>query len=100
MSKAQDFALGAVNAKLNGNSVKTIIDFINEKCPTFVPDSNHIVVEAKYNVISRMMKCKENFKYEDYEAKKRFCVELLTILDKLGVGANAMRTYLEAEKLR
>lgn len=100
MSKTQDFALGAINAKLNGNSVKAIIDFIVEKCPSFVPESNHIVVEAKYNVISRMMKAKEDFKYEDYETKKRFCEELLVILDKLGVGVSTMRTYLEQEKLR
>lgn len=62
--------------------------------------ANQIVVEAKSNVVSRITSFEKGASHNLFEIRTRFCEELLTILDKLGVGANEVRNYLENEKAR
>ena len=100
MIKAQDFASGAINAKVNSHSLKTLIEYLNEKCSSFIPDSNYVVIEAKLQVIQRLSKSLEDCGAESAGMKAKYCQDILDIMDKLGVGDCVMRTYLETEKAK
>ncbi|KAL5273488.1 hypothetical protein ACFFRR_000308 [Megaselia abdita] len=100
MSKKLNILLKSMDSKLNTSSLAEAIDFIVDKCPLLVPESNQIIVEAKYNIVSRINSSDEGIHLEILDVSRRFCEELLTILDKLGVGASEIRTYLENQKKR
>ncbi|XP_065365191.1 SET domain-containing protein SmydA-8 [Calliphora vicina] len=100
MVKAQDFASGAINAKVNSHSLKTLIEYLNEKCTSFIPESNYVVIEAKLQVIARLSKSVEDCGEESVGTKAKYCQDILDIMDKLGLGDCVMRTYLEIEKAK
>lgn len=100
MAKAQDLAAGAINAKTNSNSLKTLIQYLKEKCPSFIPESNYVVIDAKLQVIGRLSKSQEDCGEESAGTKAQFCQDILDIMDKLGLGECVMRTYLETEKAK
>uniref|UniRef100_T1PEE7 SET domain protein n=1 Tax=Musca domestica TaxID=7370 RepID=T1PEE7_MUSDO len=100
MSKAQDLAVGAINAKTNSNSLKTLIQYIKEKSSSFIPESNYCIIDAKLQVISRLSKSLEDCGEESAGTKAQFCQDILDIMDRLGLGDCVMRTYLETEKAK
>lgn len=100
MSKSQDFASGALSAKFNADSLSVVIEYINEKSSSFIPDSNHTVIDAKLQIIEKLSESKDKYTEEEYKNKERYCTDLLGILDKLGVGDCPMRTYLETQKVK
>lgn len=100
MVKSQDFASGAINAKVNSHSLKTLIQYLNEKCTDFIPESNFVVIEAKLQVIARLSKSLEDCGEESVGTKATYCQDILNIMDKLGLGDCVMRTYLEQEKAK
>lgn len=100
MAKAQDLASGAINAKTNSNSLKTLIQYLNEKCSDFIPETNYVVIDAKLQVIARLAKSLEDCGEESVGTKAKYCQDILDIMDKLEMGDCIMRTYLEVEKVK
>ncbi|XP_067640612.1 SET domain-containing protein SmydA-8 [Eurosta solidaginis] len=100
MSKAQDFASGAINSKFNSKSLKSVVLYIRDISSEFIPDSNHVVIDAKLKTIARLSKKREDCGDDEVTAKAKFCDDILQIMDKLGLGDCVMRTYLETEKAK
>lgn len=100
MAKSQDLANGSINAKVNSNSLKSVVLYLNEKSSNFIPDSNYTVIDAKLHVIARLAKNKEDCGEDELALKAKFCQDILDIMDKLGLGDCIMRTYLETQKAK
>ncbi|KAI9590497.1 SET domain-containing protein SmydA-8 [Glossina fuscipes] len=100
MIKAQDFASGAINAKINSHSLKSLIIYLNEKSDSFIPNSNYVIIDAKLQVIARLSKSMEDCAQESAGVKAKYCQDILDIMDKLGLGDCVMRKYLEIEKAK
>lgn len=96
--KSQDIATGAINAKANSNSLKTLVLFLRDKVEDFIPKNHFAVIDAKLQVIARLSKGGEDCGPDELAAKAKFCQDILEVLDALGLGDCVMRTYLETEK--
>lgn len=95
--KAQDFASGALNAKTNSQSLKTLIEYLNDKSSSFIPDSNYVVIDCKLQIIARLSKSMEDCDAETAAVKAKYCQDILNVMDKLGLGDCVMRSYLETQ---
>ncbi|XP_016936678.3 SET domain-containing protein SmydA-8 [Drosophila suzukii] len=100
MMKSQDFASGAINAKANSNSLRTLVQYLNEKSDSFIPSSNYVVVDAKMSVLQRLQQGREDCSEElANNTRLRYCRDITHVMDKLGLGDSLLRTQLE-EQLR
>lgn len=96
--KSQDIAIGAINAKANSNSLKTLLVFLRDKVEEFIPKNHFAVIDAKLQVIARLSKASEDCGPDELPAKAIFCQDVLDVLDTLDLGDCVMRAYLEKEK--
>lgn len=64
-----------------------INQYLKEKLPTFLPDSNQFVIELKLQIMLKMKK-EQNYimSNEDYQDIERYCENVLEIIDKLELG--------------
>ncbi|KAH8344869.1 hypothetical protein KR067_009710 [Drosophila pandora] len=96
MMKSQDFASGAINAKSNSNSLKTLVQYLNEKCASFIPDSNYVVIDAKITVLQRLQVGREDCSEElAANTRLRYSRDITQVMDKLGLGDSLLRTQWE-----
>lgn len=94
--KSQDFASGAINAKSNSNSLKTLVQYLNEKCASFIPDSNYVVIDAKITVLQRLQVGREDCSEElAANTRLRYSRDITQVMDKLGLGDSLLRTQWE-----
>lgn len=98
MMKSQDFASGAINAKVNSNSLRTLVHYLNEKSDSFIPSSNYVVIDAKLSVLARLAQGREDCNEELVSSTRlRYCRDITQIMDKLGLGDSVLRTQLEQQ---
>lgn len=98
MMKSQDFASGAINAKANSNSLRTLVHYLNEKSDSFIPSSNYVVIDAKMSVLSRLAQGREDCNEELVASTRlRYSRDIVQIMDKLGLGDSLLRTQLEKQ---
>lgn len=96
--KSQDFASGAINAKANSNSLRTLVHYLNEKSDSFIPSSNYVVIDAKMSVLSRLAQGREDCNDELVASTRlRYSRDIVQIMDKLGMGDSLLRTQLEKQ---
>lgn len=96
--KSQDFASGAINAKANSNSLRTLVHYLNEKSDSFIPSSNYVVIDAKMSVLSRLAQGREDCNEELVASTRlRYSRDIVQIMDKLGLGDSLLRTQLEKQ---
>lgn len=96
--KSQDFASGAINAKVNSNSLRTLVHYLNEKSDSFIPSSNYVVIDAKLSVLARLAQGREDCNEELVSSTRlRYCRDITQIMDKLGLGDSVLRTQLEQQ---
>ncbi|XP_017018135.1 SET domain-containing protein SmydA-8 [Drosophila kikkawai] len=95
MMKSQDFASGAINAKANSNSLRTLVQYLNEKSDAFIPSSNYVVIEAKFGVLQRLQQGREDCSEElAANTRLRYSRDITQVMDKLGLGDSLLRTQL------
>ncbi|XP_030382623.1 SET domain-containing protein SmydA-8 [Scaptodrosophila lebanonensis] len=100
MMKSQDFASGAINAKVNSNSLRTLVQYLNEKSDSFIPNSNYVIIDAKMAVLNRLNQGREDCSLDlANETRVRYSRDIMEIMDKLGLGDSILRSQLET-KLR
>ncbi|XP_017006143.2 SET domain-containing protein SmydA-8 [Drosophila takahashii] len=100
MMKSQDFASGAINAKANSNSLRTLVQYLNEKSDAFIPSSNYVVIDAKMSVLQRLQQGREDCSEElANNTRLRYSRDITQVMDKLGLGDSLLRSHLE-EQLR
>ncbi|ALC48927.1 CG12119 [Drosophila busckii] len=98
MMKSQDFASGAINAKANSNSLRTLVHYLNEKSDSFIPNSNYVVIDAKMSVLNRLKQGREDCNDELVASTRlRYSRDITQIMDKLGLGDSLLRTQLEKQ---
>lgn len=98
MMKSQDFASGAINAKANSNSLRTLVHYLNEKSDSFIPSSNYVVIDAKMSVLSRLAQGREDCNEELVASTRlRYSRDIVQIMEKLGLGDSLLRTQLEKQ---
>ncbi|EDW81960.1 uncharacterized protein Dwil_GK25543 [Drosophila willistoni] len=98
MMKSQDFASGAINAKNNSNSLRTLIQYLNEKSDQFIPDSNHVIIDAKLSVLQRLNQSREDCSEElAANTRLRYSRDIMQVMDKLGMGDSLVRTQLQEQ---
>lgn len=96
MMKSQDFASGAINAKVNSNSLRTLVQYLNEKSDSFIPSSNYVVIDAKMSVLQRLQQGREDCSEElAHNTRLRYSRDITQLMDKLGLGDSLLRTHLE-----
>jgi len=98
MMKSQDFASGAINAKANSNSLRTLVHYLNEKSDSFIPNSNYVVIDAKLGVLNRLAQGREDCNEELVSCTRlRYSRDITQLMDKLGLGDSLLRTQLETQ---
>ncbi|XP_034489972.1 SET domain-containing protein SmydA-8 [Drosophila innubila] len=98
MMKSQDFASGAINAKANSNSLRTLVHYLNEKSDSFIPNSNYVVIDAKMSVLNRLALGREDCNEELVSCTRlRYSRDITQVMDKLGLGDSLLRTQLETQ---
>lgn len=98
MMKSQDFASGAINAKVNSNSLRTLVHYLNEKSDSFIPSSNYVVIDAKMSVLQRLAQGREDCNEDLVSSTRlRYSRDIMQIMDKLGLGDSLLRTQLEQQ---
>ncbi|KAH8397972.1 hypothetical protein KR222_007587 [Zaprionus bogoriensis] len=96
MMKSQDFASGAINAKANSNSLRTLVHYLNEKSDSFIPSSNYVVIDAKMSVLARLAQGREDCNEELVASTRlRYSRDIVEIMNKLGLGDSLLRTQME-----
>lgn len=98
MMKSQDFASGAINAKVNSNSLRTLVHYLNEKSDSFIPSSNYVVIDAKMSVLARLAQGREDCNEELVSSTRlRYSRDITQIMDQLGLGDSLLRAQLEQQ---
>ncbi|EDV95105.1 SET domain-containing protein SmydA-8 [Drosophila grimshawi] len=98
MMKSQDFASGAINAKVNSNSLRTLVHYLNEKSDSFIPSSNYVVIDAKMAVLTRLAQGREDCNEDLVSSTRlRYSRDIMQVMDKLGLGDSLLRTQLEQQ---
>ncbi|XP_001355633.1 SET domain-containing protein SmydA-8 [Drosophila pseudoobscura] len=96
MMKSQDFASGAINAKANSNSLRTLVQYLNEKSDNFIPNSNYVVIDAKLSVLQRLGEGREDCSEElAANTRLRYSRDVIQVMDQLGLGESLVRTQLQ-----
>ncbi|XP_055681133.1 SET domain-containing protein SmydA-8 isoform X1 [Lutzomyia longipalpis] len=103
IARVQDVLSAQIITKLRKGDPKLVFDFLKTCINNIMPGSNQFIVELKLFIIWNVGNNeKYDYTLEDLQAKEKFCLELMELLEQMGAGECTIKAliYFELYKCR
>ncbi|XP_059612822.1 SET domain-containing protein SmydA-8 [Phlebotomus argentipes] len=103
VSRVQDVLSALIITKIRKSDPRIVLDFLKTCINNIMPDSNQFIVELKLFVIWNLGNDgKHDYTLEEFQAKEKFCLELMGLLEQMGAGECTIKAliYFELYKCR